>query len=68
MKGIAHTPPAMRISSPVRMGSAFIKAMSVMGKMTVEMILMSWSTCVISQKPRAPLISSNVIMGTALKW
>lgn len=63
MKGTAYIPPAKRISLPVRMGSAFIKYSSVMGLVTAEMVLMSWSTCAMSLKPHAPLISSNVIMG-----
>lgn len=68
MRGTAHTLPVIGISLPVRMASAFIKPTSVMGIMTVEMIPMSWSTCAMSPKPRAPLISSSVIMGTASKW
>lgn len=68
MRGTAHTPPAVRLSLPVRMGSALIRPMSVMGKMTVEITQMSRSTCATSQKPRAHLISSSVTMVTALRW
>lgn len=67
-RGTAPTPPAARTSSPVRTGCAFMSSICVMGKTTVEMGLTSWSTCATLQRPRAPLISSSVTMGTALIW
>lgn len=68
MRGAVCTLPAARPFLRVRMDSALIRPMSVMGTMTVEITLMSWSTSVTPQKPHVPLISSGVTMGTALRW
>lgn len=67
MRGAVCTLPA---ADPlrVRTDSALIRPMSVMGTMTVEITLMSWSTSVTPQRPHVPLISSGVTMGTALRW
>lgn len=68
MSGAVCTLPAARTFLRVRTDSALIRPMSVMGTMTVEITLMSWSTSVTPQKPHVPLISSGVTMGTALRW
>lgn len=67
-RGAARTHPAAKISLPVRTGDVSLGSMSVMRTMTVEMGRMSRSTYVTPQNPHAPLISSGVTMGTALRW
>lgn len=68
MRGAARTLPAMQINLRVRTGGVSLGTLFVMRTMTVEMGLMSRSTCVTPQNPHAPLINSGVITGTASRW